>query len=321
MYRMGKVKVNQYLAKKSETATTETPSVDNHPVVSESKNSSTESTTTTAITDSPNPEELQYPEENYPANPPDNSSKDQMIAGEKVPPDAHQEDDAALAPETEVEQPSIVVAKAKPVQQELEIETQSKKYASESDTPIYFLSVVEPSFESDSELKDNAEKEKIGEHPSPELNEEQRKPLVTAEAPSPVVIPPAMKAGEQKSPQAESQVKAKSVLAAKKEVSKVDPKPTDAKVEIEIEVANGNGQQGAARKLGNYLSGKGFKVVKVTNARSFDHTTSKIFYCDVNIEEVYQLIQTMPIDKRRRNLIKLNHLGNRIKIIVGHDLI
>ena len=144
---------------------------------------------------------------------------------------------------------------------------------------------------------------------------------MVADAPLPVVRQPEVKTKRLKPRSAENQVKRNNKLIAKKEDSDANPKSYNSNVEIGIEVANGNGKNGAAGRLGKYLHEKGYKVLKVTNARCFDHTTSKIFYCDVRIEDVYKLIQAIPIDGGRRKLIKVNHLGKRIKIIVGHDLV
>jgi hypothetical protein len=92
-------------------------------------------------------------------------------------------------------------------------------------------------------------------------------------------------------------------------------------VEIEIEVANGNGVNGAAGRFGTYLKSKGFKVAKVTNANSFDHATTKIFYCNGDKKDVYKFLKQIPFVLDQRSIIEFKNLKNRIKIIIGKDLV
>jgi hypothetical protein len=98
-------------------------------------------------------------------------------------------------------------------------------------------------------------------------------------------------------------------------------KSEDIIVEVEIEIANGNGVNGAAGRFGHYLKTKGFKVAKVTNANSFDHAITKIFYSDGDIKNVYKLLQKIPLLPDQRSIIELKNSGSRIKIIIGNDLV
>jgi hypothetical protein len=79
-------------------------------------------------------------------------------------------------------------------------------------------------------------------------------------------------------------------LAAKEKDLEENPKSDDIIVEVEIEIANGNGVNGAAGRFGRYLKSRGFKVAKVTNAN-------------------------------QRSIIELKNMGSRIKIIIGKDLV
>ena len=110
-------------------------------------------------------------------------------------------------------------------------------------------------------------------------------------------------------------------LAAKETGLEENLKSEDIIVEVEIEIANGNGVNGAAGRFGRYLKTKGFKVAKVTNANSFDHATTKIFYCDGDIKNVYKLLQKIPLLPDQRSIIELKNIGSRIKIIIGNDLV
>jgi hypothetical protein len=110
-------------------------------------------------------------------------------------------------------------------------------------------------------------------------------------------------------------------LAAKETGLEENFKSEDIIVEVEIEIANGNGVNGAAGRFGRYLKSKGFKVAKVTNANSFDHATTKIFYCDGDIKNVYKLLQKIPLLPDQQSIIELKNMGSRIKIIIGEDLV
>ena len=45
---------------------------------------------------------------------------------------------------------------------------------------------------------------------------------------------------------------------------------------VEVEVANGNGTKGSAGKVAEHLLRNGFKVVKVIDAQSHDHFSTKV---------------------------------------------
>ncbi|MDH4009587.1 MAG: tetratricopeptide repeat protein [Desulfobacterales bacterium] len=110
-------------------------------------------------------------------------------------------------------------------------------------------------------------------------------------------------------------------LAAKETDLTENSKSEDITVEIEIIVANGNGVNGAAGRFRAYLKSKGYKVAKVTNANSFDHASTKIFYCNGGKKDVYKLLQQIPFVLDQRSIIELKNLKNRFKIIIGKDQI
>jgi len=110
-------------------------------------------------------------------------------------------------------------------------------------------------------------------------------------------------------------------LAAKKTYLTKNSKSEDITAEIEIIVANGNGVNGAAGRFRTYLKSKGFIVAKVINANSFDHASTKIFYCNEGKNDVYKLLQHIPFVLDQRSIIELKGLKNRFKIIIGKDQI
>lgn len=92
-------------------------------------------------------------------------------------------------------------------------------------------------------------------------------------------------------------------------------------VSAEIEVLNGNGIEGIARGLGNYLKKKGFNVTRLRNANSFNHIKSKVFYSSGQVEDAYRLIQEIPIHPNMQNIIELKDLDNKIRLLIGKDMV
>jgi hypothetical protein len=108
-------------------------------------------------------------------------------------------------------------------------------------------------------------------------------------------------------------------LAAKETDLAGNYKSEDITVEIEIIVANGNGVNGAAGRFRTYLKSKGFKVAKITNANSFDHASTKVFYCNGDKKNVYKFLKQIPFVLDQQSIIELKNPKNRIKIIIGKD--
>jgi Flp pilus assembly protein TadD len=95
----------------------------------------------------------------------------------------------------------------------------------------------------------------------------------------------------------------------------------NAILKVEIEISNGNGVNGMASRLGRYLREKGFKVTRLSNANSFRHEKTKIFYYNGNLKDVHRLLQEVPNHMDIKNIIELKQKGNRLKILIGKDMI
>ena len=91
-------------------------------------------------------------------------------------------------------------------------------------------------------------------------------------------------------------------------------------ITTDIEVANGNGIRGEARRFATYLKSKGFKISKITNAESFDHSTTKVLFSGENFDIVYQLFDDLSYELDEKDLIELKRMGDRIRVIIGKDL-
>ena len=89
---------------------------------------------------------------------------------------------------------------------------------------------------------------------------------------------------------------------------------------VELEIANGNGVNGMAGRLQYFLKDRGFKILKITNANTFEHITTKIFYYKGHRKDVDRLIQEMAFCPDERSIIELKNFGHRIKIIIGKDI-
>jgi hypothetical protein len=89
---------------------------------------------------------------------------------------------------------------------------------------------------------------------------------------------------------------------------------------VELEIANGCGVKGTAGRIRDLLKENGFKIVKITNANFTDHINTKIFYYNGHRRTVDRIMQKLSCCADERNIIELENLGNRIKIIIGKDL-
>jgi Flp pilus assembly protein TadD len=95
----------------------------------------------------------------------------------------------------------------------------------------------------------------------------------------------------------------------------------NAIIKVEVEVSNGNGVDGMASRMGRYLTEKGFKVTRLSNANSFSHEKTKIFYYNGLLQDVHRLLQEFPNHIDTKNIIELKQKGNCLKILIGKDMI
>jgi tetratricopeptide (TPR) repeat protein len=100
-----------------------------------------------------------------------------------------------------------------------------------------------------------------------------------------------------------------------------EPKRTAEKGIVEIEVANGNGVKGSAGKVAEHLRRNGFKVVRVMDAQSQDHFSTKVFYYGGNLKEVQRLLKVIPEISKDAELYELQNMGGNIRLLIGKDLI
>jgi tetratricopeptide (TPR) repeat protein len=100
-----------------------------------------------------------------------------------------------------------------------------------------------------------------------------------------------------------------------------EPKATAERGIVEIEVANGNGVKGSAGKVAEHLRRNGFKVVRVLDAQSHDHFSTKVFYYGGNLKEAQRLLKAIPEIASDAELYELESMGSHIRLLIGKDLI
>lgn len=89
---------------------------------------------------------------------------------------------------------------------------------------------------------------------------------------------------------------------------------------IEVDVSNGNGVNGMARRLGKHLSEEGFKVGRLTNADHFGYEKSIVFYSKGRLDHARIIADAMPGNNRSR-LVELNNKNNRVQVLLGSDMV
>lgn len=90
--------------------------------------------------------------------------------------------------------------------------------------------------------------------------------------------------------------------------------------QVEIQISNGNGVRHCARRVGSYLTKKGFKVTSLKNEPRFNKLKTKIYYCDGYLQDAYCLAKQIP---QHQDVVKVAGFENRnikVKIVVGKDI-
>lgn len=90
--------------------------------------------------------------------------------------------------------------------------------------------------------------------------------------------------------------------------------------QVEIQISNGNGVRHCARRVGSYLTKKGFKVASLKNEPTFNNRKTKIYYCEGYRKDAYQVAKQIP---QYQDIVKVNGFKNRnikVKVVIGKDL-
>jgi tetratricopeptide (TPR) repeat protein len=87
----------------------------------------------------------------------------------------------------------------------------------------------------------------------------------------------------------------------------------------QIEISNGNGINGAARKMAAYLRGKGFPVNHLTNADHFNHKATRIFFGKGQLSNAQELFDILP-EGHHASMTEMDQEAKRIRLLIGKDV-
>jgi tetratricopeptide (TPR) repeat protein len=90
--------------------------------------------------------------------------------------------------------------------------------------------------------------------------------------------------------------------------------------EYQIEISNGNGVNGAAKRMSVYLRGKGFPVNRLTNADHFNHEVTRIFFGKDQLSDAQALLETLPAG-HQASLVEMDQDTKKIRLLIGKDVV
>jgi tetratricopeptide (TPR) repeat protein len=90
--------------------------------------------------------------------------------------------------------------------------------------------------------------------------------------------------------------------------------------DVEVEVANGNGVNRMASRVGTYLAKKGLHVTRYTNADHFNFNQTKIYYHDDFLQDAFNVAKHIPGLQNMEKCEEFNQENIKIKVLLGKDL-
>jgi Flp pilus assembly protein TadD len=90
---------------------------------------------------------------------------------------------------------------------------------------------------------------------------------------------------------------------------------------IGIEVCNGNGKRHMARHIATYLKAGGFNIVRLTNARHFNHARGGIYYEKDYLDVAFKIAAKIPQITAMNEITKSDRPTVQVKVLLGKDLI
>jgi hypothetical protein len=87
----------------------------------------------------------------------------------------------------------------------------------------------------------------------------------------------------------------------------------------QIEISNGNGINGAAKKMAEYLKGKGFPVDLLTNADHFNYEATLILFGKGQMSNAQKLFEILP-EGHHANMTEMDQEAQRIRLLLGKDV-
>ena len=96
---------------------------------------------------------------------------------------------------------------------------------------------------------------------------------------------------------------------------------TQAASIIRIEVSNGNGVNRMARRVGEFLRGKGFLPSRLTNAENFNQLKTRIYYSKGYQDQACKVASCLP-EGHSIEMVQRPPKGNEvIRVVIGRDLV
>lgn len=89
--------------------------------------------------------------------------------------------------------------------------------------------------------------------------------------------------------------------------------------DFNVDVSNGNGVNGMARRLGKHLSRKGFRVGRLTNADHFEYKRTIVYYGKGQSDHARLVTDALPGDFESR-MVEMNNSGNVVQVVLGSDM-
>lgn len=88
-----------------------------------------------------------------------------------------------------------------------------------------------------------------------------------------------------------------------------------------VEVSNGNGVTGMARRCAVYFRGHDFRVRRITNAKHFRYTDSMIFYKEGYLQVAKKLSMVIPGLQEMKKVESFDRDSVDVKVLLGKDLV
>ena len=100
-----------------------------------------------------------------------------------------------------------------------------------------------------------------------------------------------------------------------------ETEPRLSPAELEVEISNGNGVNRMAARVGNYLSKKGVKITRLTNAEHFNYEETMIYYPWGHLQDAFKIAQEIPGYQNMERLKTPDQKSGKIKVRIGRDLV
>ena len=107
-------------------------------------------------------------------------------------------------------------------------------------------------------------------------------------------------------------------------------KSSDKKIALEhrdyykdsgIEISNGNGVRNMAGRIADYLDRKGFDVVRLTNADSYNYARTIVYYRRGHRKNAHEIISHIPGTQTMQKAPEFDRPDINIKVLIGKDIV